>query len=587
MDWLEAAGIPHDHLSPGAMQRKGNVKARCPRCRRKNALSIHMTKRVWNCHYSACGWSGAADHGTGRNPFFYEKLERKVPVPLPEDAGEWGDQAMSEWRGISAETLRDYGVTFTVEPEPQPIFEYTFRGDPVNTKRRWVSPDGKKGFNTEGGSILVPFGYDQAIAKLDALGEEETMQVVLCEGEIDALSCVEAGWTAISMPNGANKNMEWAQNAEPLLRSPKVEVILAVDDDVSGASIEGMLADMLGKHRCWRVSYPDGCKDANEVLQAHDASVLRACLLTADRYPVEGIIKPETVYRDLERLYRGMGTEKIKPTGWHALDSLWTFAEGQTTLFYGVPGAGKSEFVDNLIVNLCRKYNYHATIFSPEYFPPERYIAKWIEKYSGGNFFYGDGRISEQELPEYARWVNNHMTVLMPDEFSVDALLELAEVEVYRNQSKILLLDNWSAMVQDNDRITETKWIGQELTKLQMWGRNHGCAVFIVNHPTKMQRMTDGSNNYVRPKPYDMSGSAQWYNKADSILCIWRDTYDGRNPVEVIVQKIRYKEVGIEGTAYFEFNRYNSTYRDRGAISLNGDRYGENVMLYKPTQLGM
>ena len=586
MDWLTDVGIPHDHLPPGAMSRKGNIKARCPRCGRKNALSIHMTKRVWNCHYSACGWSGAADHGPGRNPFFFEKLEKRVPVALPEDEGETGDQPIAEWRGISPDTLFAYGVTFTIEPDPQPIFEYTYRGDVVNTKRRWVSGEGKKGFNTTGGSILIPFGYDQAIAKVDALGDDETMQLVITEGEVDALSCIEAGWTAISMPNGANKNMDWAINAEPLLRSPKVEIVLAVDNDTSGANIEIVLAGMLGKHRCWRVSYPEGCKDANETLEKHGVEMLRACLIGAERYPVEGIIEPKTIYRDLERLYQGMGVERVKPTGWDALDFLWTFAEGQTTLFYGVPGSGKSEFVDNLIVNLCRKYNYHAAVFSPEYFPPERYVAKWIEKYSGGNFFYGDGRITELELPEYARWVQNHLSVLMPEEFSVDALLELAEVEVYRNRSKILLLDNWSAMVQDNDRITETKRIGQELTKLINWGRNHDCAVFIVHHPTKIQRMPN-RKSYFKPRPYDMSGSAQWYNKADSILCIWRDMDDGRNPVEIDVQKIRYKEIGQEGTAYFEFNRYNSTYRDRGSISLNGDRYGENVHVYKPEPLEM
>jgi twinkle protein len=582
MDWLEAAGIPHDHLPGGALTRKGNIKARCPRCGRKNALSIHMTKRVWNCHYSACGWTGA-DYKAKQDPFLFEKI-KQVPKPMPPEEMEVGDAPFEKWRGISMVTLAEYGVSFGVHDD-QPIFEYTFRNQVTNTKRRWVDAEGKKGFNVTGGSILIPFGYDQAVAKLDELGDDDKMQLVLTEGEIDALSCIEAGWTAISMPNGANQNFDWSNNAEPLLRSPKVEIIIAVDNDTSGIAIEKTLAGMFGKHRCYRVGYPEGCKDANETLEQHGVAMLNSCLMAAEQYPVEGIIAPKSIYRDLERLYQGFGTERLRSTGWVHLDALWTFAEAQTTLIYGVPGSGKSEFVDNLIVNLCRKHNMHASVFSPEYFPPERYMAKWVEKYSGGNFFYGDGRISELELPEYARWVDNHLSILMPDEFTVDALLELAEVEVYRNRTSILLLDNWSAMVQDNDRITETKWIGQELTKLQTWGRNHNCHVIIVNHPTKMFKRDDG--NYVKPKPYDMAGSAQWYNKADSIICVWRDMVEGRNPVEIEVQKIRYKEVGIEGTAYFDFNRYSSTYRDIGSISRNGDKAGASPTIYKSMPMGM
>lgn len=580
MDWLEQAGITHDLLPPGALTRRGNIKARCPRCRRKNALSIHMTNRVWNCHYSGCGWSGGANERGTSNPFFFEKIAPKVPVPLPEDKGEWGEQAIKSWRGISASVLLDYGVTFT--NDDQPIFEYTFRGEVVNTKRRWSDGE-KKGFNVEGGSILIPFGYDQAVQKLDELGDDETMQLVITEGEVDALSCIEAGWLAISMPNGANQNFDWATNAEPLIKSPKVEIILATDNDTAGINIEKVLASMIGKHRCWRIGYPDGAKDANETLESHGKDMLNACLIGAERYPVEGIIQPKTIYRDLERLYHGLGVERVKPTGWPYLDALWTFAEGQTTLFYGVPGSGKSEFVDNLIVNLCRKYNYHAAVFSPEYFPPERYMVKWVEKYSGGNFFYGDGRISELELPEYARWVDNHLSILMPEEFTVDSLLELASVEVYRNRTKILLLDNWAKMVQDNDRISETKWIGQELSKLINWGRNHECAVFIVNHPTKLLRRSDG--NYIKPRPYDMAGSAHWYNQADGIICVWRDMVEPRNPVEIDVQKVRYKEIGVEGTAYMEFNRYNSTYRNIGAISQSGDKVGEQPTFFQTQRM--
>ena len=56
------------------------------------------------------------------------------------------------------------------------------------------------------------------------------------------------------------------------------KVILATDGDQKGCVLRDELALRLGRPRCWYVSYPHGCKDANEVLVRHGADALRELL---------------------------------------------------------------------------------------------------------------------------------------------------------------------------------------------------------------------------------------------------------------------------------------------------------------------
>ncbi|NCB40116.1 MAG: hypothetical protein EOM80_15255 [Erysipelotrichia bacterium] len=54
---------------------------------------------------------------------------------------------------------------------------------------------------------------------------------------------------------------------------------------------------------------------------------------------------------------------------------------------------------------------------------------------------------------------------------------------------------------------------------------------------------------YEVPTPYDIAGSANWRNKADNCLTVYRNP----ETVDVLVQKIRVKEVGRIGMATFKY----------------------------------
>lgn len=57
----------------------------------------------------------------------------------------------------------------------------------------------------------------------------------------------------------------------------------------AGEALAEELARRIGKHKCYRVRWPDGIKDANQMLVERGIEQLRACINNAEEYPVEGL----------------------------------------------------------------------------------------------------------------------------------------------------------------------------------------------------------------------------------------------------------------------------------------------------------
>ena len=165
---------------------------------------------------------------------------------------------------------------------------------------------------------------------------------------------------------------------------------------------------------------------------------------------------------------------------------------------------------------------------------------------------------------ETGSWVDKHFFFILPDEdnLSIDEVLSLARILVFREGIKGLVIDPWNEL--DHNRpmgITETEYISQALTKIRRFARTNDVHVWVVAHPTKLQKGTDGS--YPVPSPYDVSGSAHWRNKADNCLSIWRDLANPSDRgVQVHVQKIRFKENGKIGMATLSYEYSTGKYRD-------------------------
>jgi twinkle protein len=229
-----------------------------------------------------------------------------------------------------------------------------------------------------------------------------------------------------------------------------------------------------------------------------------------------------------------------------------TIRPGELSVVTGVPGSGKSEFIDALAINLAQSHGWRFAMCSFEN-PPAEHIAKLAEKYSGLPFWDGPSRrMSEMELLRAMEWIGNQFHLIRFDDEAptIEAILERARAAVLRHGIRGVVIDPYNEIEHRRPpNMTETEYVSQLLGKVRRFAQHHGVHVWFVAHPAKMPRDSSGS----RPVPtlYDISGSANWVNKADIGVVIHRNTDKDPTLTEVQVRKVRFKSVGKIGTVGF------------------------------------
>ena len=127
-----------------------------------------------------------------------------------------------------------------------------------------------------------------------------------------------------------------------------------MDNDTAGNAMAEELARRIGKHKCYKIKYPDDCKDANEILLRGGKKILFKLPEYAEPFPVSGLYNAKKFYDQINDIYdKGQG--KGVSTGFDNLDELYTIVQGQLSVVTGHPASGKSEFIDQIMYNIAVK----------------------------------------------------------------------------------------------------------------------------------------------------------------------------------------------------------------------------------------
>lgn len=540
----------------------GEVDTTCPQCsehrknKRARCLSVNIDKGCWTCHH--CGWSGGLGQGEISRPVIARTYRRPDYVAnstaLPDSVVQWFAS-----RGITQGVLKrnqiGSGSVYFPQAEEKRgavMFPYLRGAEVINVKYRTKD----KLFRMEAGAERVLYG-------LNDIGET----LVWVEGEMDKLAVEVAGIVScVSVPDGApTPNTKNYSSKFDFLDAPELDKakthVIAVDNDEPGARLEDELLRRLGRENCLVARWPDGCKDANDVLMQHGPLTLAQCIKTAQPVPVEGEHSVSEFSDAMDKLYR-YGMPKGLRTGWYSVDEFYTVLPGEWTLITGIPSAGKSEWLDALSVQLAQNHGWRFAVFSPENQPTEWHLSKLSEKYTNKPFDEGPTeRMSASDKDRAMTFLNDHFTFLLPELPTVDALIERLRVIVKRRGIQGVILDPWNEIDHSRDKgLTETEYISQCLSKFRSFARSHGVHLWIVAHPTKLEKNKDGS--YPVPTPYDVAGSAHWRNKADNCITIWRDASAHNDLVEIHVQKVRKKTVGRVGMVTLRYSRVTGIYME-------------------------
>ncbi len=543
------------HIPNGA---EGEVRAICPKCtpsrkahhQNEKDLAVNVDEGTWFCHH--CGWADGLKEEQNTQSKKPDKPTYQKPTynpgPLPEKVVEYFNnrsisKATLEKAHIGYDPPRDkkYGAIMFPRYKGGEVVAIKYR---THDKRMWQSKAPEPCF----------YNHDNAL-------KSGANTLIITEGEIDALSWIEAGFNNVaSVPDGAPAvNAKNLEKKFEFLNDGLVDhfttFILAVDDDEPGKALEGQLADRLGRQNCLRVHYPQECKDSNSALSRYGVQILEEIYRRAAPYPIYGLYSAEDIRDAVLDLYQ-QGLRPGKSTGWGNVDKNYTVREGEMTIVTGIPSHGKSTWLDALMVNLYIDHGWGVVYCSPENWPIQRHAASIAEKLQEKPFAAhtpSSPRMSEEEVDRALDEMNGSFFFTQIDDknMRVENVLEIMQAAISRHGVKGVVLDPWNELEHHRPKsMSETDYVSQALGKIRRFARLNQVHVWIVAHPTKLNKKDDGT--YPVPTLYDISGSAHWYNKADNGIAVYRPNVKD-SKVRVYVQKVRFREVGQPGTAEMLF----------------------------------
>lgn len=415
-------------------------------------------------------------------------------------------------------------------------------------------------------------GFKPSFWNLEAVLRDVPDMVFITEGEMDTCALVEAGIPVnqvLSVPNGAverpaDKPMDergyaYVTAALKAGLSRVKRFVWCGDMDGPGRSLRADMAMILGAARFWFVDWPDGCKDAGDMLRHDGPQALRDMVMDgAMRWPIDGLFR-------LSEL-----PEPPALTLWHPGFPEWEskikLAPRTMSVVTGHPGHGKTQLWTQIWFNIVRSYCLPIAVASFET-RAKPHIQRYIRTLLSGKL---EKNMDEEEKRKADAFIEDRYLFMVHPEGrpSLKWFLDMAEVAVIRHGARIIQVDPWNRLEASRARDqSETDYIGMCLREMHAFAHDMNCHVQILAHPAKME----GARRGQAPGLEDISGSKNWENMVDQGFVVHRPKmFDGKERLtkaELHQRKARFEELGYPCVLDLDFKpeigRYVSTDYDR------------------------
>lgn len=357
--------------------------------------------------------------------------------------------------------------------------------------------DGKKQTLVEAGCEPTCFGWQVV--------DPMARAITICEGEIDALSLHQYGYTAVSVPFGAGKGekQQWVDyDWNELERFETIN--LCMDNDEEGAKAVEELVSRLGVHRCRIITLP--LKDANECLQKGVSKAQVDASFEAGRY-----IEPEELKSARE--YTQDVIDRFYPVGGQlpGFDMPWPkvpfrFLRGEVTVITGSNGHGKSLLWGQVMMNGV--------------FQSEKICVASLEMKPGNTLyrmarqFTGKMKPSKKKITETMDYFADKVWLFaLVGTAKVDRLLEVFEYAYRRHGVKQFVIDSMMKLGLAEDDYNGQKAIMERLCD---WVNVTGAHVHLIAHPRK-------EDEDVPAKKMAIKGTGAITDLAFNVFSVWRN----------------------------------------------------------------
>lgn len=175
---------------------------------------------------------------------------------------------------------------------------------------------------------------------------KESNEIIVCEGEIDAMSVWQAGFTnVISLVGGAQSIGTWLQG---VLEVDKVYILL--DSDDAGQKGARKLAERIGLERCINVKLP--VKDANDFFKQYTSEDFKNVIKNSEKFPIQDVARLQDLVDSVREKQSG---EKDFKFYYLKLDEITGgFNRSNVIVLSADSSHGKSTMAVNICSNLCK-----------------------------------------------------------------------------------------------------------------------------------------------------------------------------------------------------------------------------------------
>lgn len=366
--------------------------------------------------------------------------------------------------------------------------------------------------------------------------------LIITEGEKDVLTLCEAGFKyVVSVPNGANSDVKKSFEAFESWLEPVKDIVVCGDSDRPGRYLSMKLLSHFGAKALFTI-LPEQCKDISEVMQKYGRDVVREVIESARLQVSTEIVQLADRQENVLQVLRGFYDHGYDIGNGPLTDAVFHPTEqGGLIVLTGVPNAGKTDFLNDVMCRLIAKKGKSVCFLSFEKPDKDKHYAQFIKLILGK---VNTSKYTFEELKPILDLLNERMVHLDLGEkpATTENVIMMAETVMRSRSLDYLVIDPYLYMsIDTSGNKTETQAIKEMLAKFQNWGHRHHVWVAIVAHPHKLG--TKWGSNELEPQSVNtIAGSAHWGNMGDFVMSIERVKKPGCDYTRMTMLKVRDQE---------------------------------------------